>query len=476
MKNILKHVFLNKYNYIIGLILLTSFALMSFAGFKDHAVWWDQAVYIGMGKYIATGGHIGMWEAFRPPLFPLIYALLYKLHLPLIFAGKLIVILSSIGSMFVVYLIGESIHKKAGIFASIFLFSTPVFFSFSKVAITDIFSSFIILLSVLFFIKNKYFLAGIFIGLAFLLRFPQGLILLPLGICVLYQTYNSNLKIWFKELLLKEFSILLGFSILVIPYFVSNYLMYGNILMPIILGSGFVGLNNLTHYLYDLGTFYYFKELFNTAPFLYFTVLLPLIFLKKEYFSNINFKKNTLIILIIGFVFLLYFTWQPHKELRYSLGFVPYFAILAGVSFSSLTTIFKRFNIIIIVLCLLGLFFIYKSFPIVKYNVNTEYIPFYNYIDTLDGKYLTTLPIPSALGEIKVVSLFSSSDDFMSYKDFSSIDGVIVNSCDLFCSENNTDGNCDKDLVIINNKINDLSYKKTYETVINKCTFSVYKK
>lgn len=267
MKKILEHFNLHKDKYIIGFILIAAFILMTLTGLKDYVVWWDQAVYIGMGKYIATGGSIGIWEIFRPPLFPLIYAFLYKLHIPLIIAGKLIVIIASVGSMFVAYLIGESIYKRAGIFASIFLFFTPVFFSFSKISITDIFSSLIILIAVLFFIKHKYFLTGIFVGLSFLLRFPQGLVLLPLGICLLFETYNSNFLTWLKELILKEFNILFGFIIVILPYLISNYLMYGNIFTPIILGSNFVGLSSLTSYLYDFGVFYYFKALFTTAPF-----------------------------------------------------------------------------------------------------------------------------------------------------------------------------------------------------------------
>ena len=139
--------------YGIGAVLAISLLVRIWYSIGDTSVWWDGAIYVGMGKYLATGGHTGLWEMFRPPLFPLFYSLLSILHLPLVAIGKIVVILSSIGCIWLAYRIAESIEEGVGIFAAIFLSITPVFFIFSRIPITDITSSFFALLALFFHMK-----------------------------------------------------------------------------------------------------------------------------------------------------------------------------------------------------------------------------------------------------------------------------------------------------------------------------------
>lgn len=475
IKKVKEHILNNKESYKIGSILFIFTILTSLYSFNYVEVWWDEAIYIGMGKYIATNGVVGIWEMFRPPLLPLIYAFLFKLGIPLYFAGKLMVIIVSSGVLWLTYKIGESIHKNAGIFASIFLAITPVFFSFTKIATTDITSIFFILLALYFYNRNKYFWTGFFIAVSFLLRFPQGLALLSIGIAIIFNNYNSNFKVWIKGVLIQGLWVALGFLLLIVPYFISNYLMYKDIFKPLIYGSNLV---TNAGGIYNLGVLYYVKELWRIAPFLYFVFVIPFIFFKKDFFTDMKVKRNLITILIIAIIFTLYFSWQPHKELRYSLAFVSYLAILSGVSFSY---VLKRFKLekYILILLIIGLtFFIYKGIASFKYQNNNSAIYLNNYMKTLEGKYISSTPIISIFGDVKIISIFESTSSFDDVFNGSRevIDGVMINDCDIFCPEKSVDKLCIKDLDYIHSKIEKSLFKKSFEIEVNKCMINIYKK
>ena len=478
IKKIKNYIINNKQKCFIFGFLILYFITLSWYSFNDISLWWDQSVYIGMGKYIASGGNFGMWEIFRPPLLPLFYFLLFKLGIPLVFAGKLLVILTSIGSIYLVYLISELIRKGSGIFSSIFLAITPIFFLFSRVPMTDVMSVFFTLLAVFLYLHKKYFLTGIVVALSFLLRFPQGLILLSIAIIIVYETYNNNLVLWIKELFTRGFTVLSGFLIIVIPYFISNFLLYGDFLQPIISGSKIINLNDTSRYLYDFGFLFYVKELWLKSPFLYFSVLTPLIFLKKDFFVNNKFKKNLIAVIIIVVIFMLYFFWQPHKELRYAIAFIPYLAILSGVSFYLILKWIRKDIIILIAFSIFLVFWINKSIPYMKGDNNNVYIPLNKYIETLKGSYISTTPIPVALSNVHILKLFDSTTNFHHSFDNNKdlIDGIVLNDCEIFCLEKSKIDMCEKDVNNIYGEINDSHYKKTFELKINKCTYSVYKK
>ncbi|MEK6876668.1 MAG: hypothetical protein AABX63_04600, partial [Nanoarchaeota archaeon] len=47
--------------------------------FAAADIWWDSAVYLGMGKYIYSSGDSGLWEASRPLVWPLILGFFWKI-------------------------------------------------------------------------------------------------------------------------------------------------------------------------------------------------------------------------------------------------------------------------------------------------------------------------------------------------------------------------------------------------------------
>lgn len=469
------HIIEYKERYLISLVLFLSLFFRIWYTSLDQVVWWDESVYIGMGKYIATWGHVGMWELFRPPLFPLFYAVLFSLHLPLILFGKITVIVASIGIIYLVYIIGESIKKWSGVFSAIFLSITPVFFFFSKTAITDIISVFFVMLSLYLYTKNKYFLTGLTVAFAFLLRFPQGLMMVALAIIVITETYDRNIKVWLKNVLIRGFYIGFGFVLLAVPYLISNQMLYGDWAKPLVLGNAIIGGYS---FLYDLGIWYYPKQLFLTAPFLYLSLLSLYFVYKKEYILDTKSQKVLQIVFITALVFTSYFFWQSHKEMRYSIAFIPYLSILAGVGFLFIRETFKK-DKILIVICILALVFLaYQSVPNFKIQKNESDEAINAYTKTLSGVYLSTMPNPVVFSNIRIVEFFGSLVDFNDLwnRRSSQIDGVILNSCDIFCVERSEGKSCDADVSLIQDILQDGKFIKVYEKPDMQCHFMVYKK
>jgi 4-amino-4-deoxy-L-arabinose transferase-like glycosyltransferase len=434
-------------------------------------VWWDEAVYIGMGKYIVSGGVFGYWEFFRPPLLPLIFSFLYLLHLPLIFLGQVIVFCGSLGCIILTYLLGEKILKGAGIFASIFLSITPIFFFFSAIPITDILSLFFALFSLYVFTKEKYILSGVFASIAFLLRFPQGLMFLSLILISIYNTRNKNISIWFKDAMKLSLSILVGFLPLTVLYLGFNYFFYGDMFKPVIWAG--TTISYVCSY-ENFGTWYYVKELWRTAPMLFFALLAPLVFFKKEYVKS---RETLMTILISALIFMSYFFWECYKEIRFSLAFIPYVSLLAGVSFMFFMNVFRRNKLLMFllftILAFAGIFFIYKN-PSVDYD-NTNYSSFYSKIENLKGSYISSTPIPVALSNISLKEIFKSYlgfiDIFNNREDY--INGIILNTCDT-CGAGGDVGVC-KEASQIENAIKK-PFQKTYDQTIGKCEYFVFEK
>ena len=174
-----------------------------------------------------------------------------------------------------------------------------------------------------------------------------------------------------------------------------------------------------------------------------------------------------------------YFFWQVHKELRYSIAFIPYLAILSGVSMTYLLSLFKKAKIVLLALLFFCFLLLLPSADLyLNDGSKSEFVPLYNSLETLKGNYLSTTTIPVVFGQVKLLSIFESrssfGDVFRGHKD--TVDGVIFNSCDIFCKEGRGDQFCANDINLIDSEILSASYKKVYQVEINKCNFNIYKK
>ena len=374
--------------YIICAIIAFSVILETLYIFIPTAVWWDTAIYVGIGKYIFSNGTIGYLETFRPVLWPIVLGALWRVGLNPLLAAKIICVAMSAGTIFLVYRIAEGFKKNAGIFAALMLAVSSVYFTFTVVGITDVPSAFFTVLALYYFLKKKPFFAGIAVGTAFLLRFPQGIMLVPIFTVILIafiKAKDSRLSI-----LAEAAKIAGGFLLLAIPYLVVNYFLYGNPLLPIITGNQVATIsadatNSGSFIFYAVG---WLKE----NPFLVIFAVAFFFAIGKELMSaNRKYLSVAMSLVVIG----TYYSLISHKELRYSIAFLPFAAIAAGAGMVwliekihykkilKITTISVSAMIIVI-----GLTSIFATAP--RYALGKASSDYYNFFNDKPNNFILT--------------------------------------------------------------------------------------
>ena len=230
-----------KKNYYIFAILLLAFAIRIVYFFitKNQPLWYDEADYMNMAKSWA-----GMYVWGTNPLRPILLALIFRLFL-LINLGettlRLLILLSSLASVFLLYKIGEILFdKRVGLIASFLL---AVFWSFSFYTnrlLVDVPVAFFWLLTIYFFFSaylgdkrpKDFILPGIFLGLSFLMKFSSVVLVLLLA---LYLFITEREKI-FKNTKIYVFYIVSFLTIL--PFLVWQKVKFGSFLAFYTAASG----------------------------------------------------------------------------------------------------------------------------------------------------------------------------------------------------------------------------------------------
>src|SRR3989338_1546051 len=98
--------------YPLFFILFFAFLVRVIYLFLNYPLWWDSHVYIGMGKYIFSGGQLGIWEVFRPILYPLLLGLFWKFGFNPIIFGKIMDLLLSLICIYLVYKIAKEVFNE----------------------------------------------------------------------------------------------------------------------------------------------------------------------------------------------------------------------------------------------------------------------------------------------------------------------------------------------------------------------------
>jgi len=417
---------------VIGLFILTNIIF-----FNYNSIFWDSAVYIGMGKYIYSFGKAGLWEPSRPILLPLFLGLIWKIGLNPVLFGKIFSLLSSIGCILLTYLIAKKIfNKNIALISSLFLAFSYTFIFFSIKILSEIPSLFFILLSIYFFINKKFFLTGLFAGIAFLTRF--------LEIFVFFVIFALFFIYFRKEnrFVQKFFRMLIGFLIILTPYLILNYILYKNLFYPFILQ---LFLTKNTGFMYHQPILFYFASLFRENILFVFAIIgLILIFKKPEY--------RKLVILSSFLIFFLFFSFISHKETRFMLLFLPYLCIIASYGiFTILKTKNKKLSFYSIILILL-IFFSQAVYNI-KYNYfvgeDGRYSVFENYLDQSEGIIWLSNPIYSVFSNKKIDELMYyptfNHDKFLELSsNLNKASNVLINTCDLYCEPYNNLCSIDK--------------------------------
>ncbi|MEK6959728.1 MAG: glycosyltransferase family 39 protein [Nanoarchaeota archaeon] len=296
---------------------------------RNHDVIWDEAVYLGIGKFLWSAGGAGLWEIIRPIGLPSLIGLPWKLGLDQIFWAEIIAIAFSSGCVFLTYRLGAKMHSKtAGAIAAMILATAPTFFLYSGYVLTDIPSTFFLLLALNLFYDKKIAWSGLAAGLAFMTRFPHGLALAALGGTLgIYYLLDRKSSERFDRM----WKFLAAFSILPALYMIANWFLYHNetsktwhaLFRPWILASWHAGNPSEG----AESALFYFKGILG-EDFLMWLAALGLIWflLKKEYEEQE--KAAPWIVLI---VYLLYFSSILNKQMRFAMPMLPLLSIFGAV-------------------------------------------------------------------------------------------------------------------------------------------------
>jgi len=317
---------IGRFETVIIALIVISLAGKFFLIPLNQGMWWDEAVYLGLGRGI-TEGRYSMWpdttiESFRPPLFPFIVSPFFDSPITV----RIIAALISVAAVFLVYkTIKDSFGKRPALWGALLLSTSYHFVFFSTKALSETLSISLFALSFMFFIKwtcsgNRWhiLIAGVFTGLTFLTRYLNSLILVSYLLVLIYISLKRKERKTIYHLII----FLAGMIIPLIPWFLLNianygspfaafsvnYLVYTSSLeadvMPLLTGLGSVF--GITGLIMIPGLFFVFRD------------------------SKRDNETKLLLLLLFSLPFVFYFL-SPHREPRYFLSFFVVYAMLAGI-------------------------------------------------------------------------------------------------------------------------------------------------
>lgn len=459
MENKIKEFFRHPLLYII----IAAFFIRLYFLISHGIAWWDSSVYVGVGKYIFSGGAVGVNELYRPILWPLILGFVWKIGInPLVF-GMIFDLVLNLISIWLVYIIAKKIsNRKVAFFAALLMALSSSFIFYSSKGLTENLSVFLILLSVYFIYERKYALAGIFGGISVLARYPNAL-LLPAAIIFLFlhERYSR------KDAARGSAKYALWFLIPVAALLAGNFLAFGNPLHQLIEAQAVVA---------KAGTFlpspwyYYFAAI--TAE-CFFSVL----FFYSVYISLKEKKRSMHLMHIIFAIFFIYYSIVARKEIRYLFVALPMLYLSLGHAIDDLwyrrlfgRHVVKYVVVALIILFALSSFFALKSFQKDFYRPESPEIManFYNSA-LLQGKaIISSSPVQSAYIDSSVILMETSI--FYKYINMSS-DYYAIYTCDFFCANPDCRSSEETFLSILD-KTKTQVYEKKAE---NGCEYLVYK-
>lgn len=464
---------------------LVLFFLMQILALARHSpVWWDEAVYVSMGKYIFSGGESGMWEEIRPPAVPILLGMLWKLGLNPLFSGRAVAFLFSIGAVILTYLIGKrAFGEKEGVIAAVMLAFTNVFFYFNTLLLSDIISLFFALSAVYVFISKKsekgLLASGIFAALSFLARFPQAIIAaaIVLSLAISEKPDAKSVALKLKNAANKMQSFFFGFLLLAVPYLLANYYLYGSVAKPFFAANKII--TESYSWIYDLGYLYYFKQLALENLFLVLAVPAAIYFAKEKLWR----KREKAVVFIAPLLLFAYFTLLNHKEARYVIVFLPYLFIAASYGFFEVK---KRaaghsygtvLSVVLIILAA-GVFgsLLFRDADRIKYiEDSSQFEKNLSRIDFGRGPVFSTTPIVGIYSDARILPIYYSLT--YAQNNFEAIHNaagfVVFNTCDFPCQAG--DARCPQEISKLVSDIKENSMTVYYMKDAN-CEYYVFGK
>jgi 4-amino-4-deoxy-L-arabinose transferase-like glycosyltransferase len=300
---------------------------------------WDAAVYWGAGKFLWSVGSAGLWEPLRPPVMPIVFGLLWRIGVPPLVAFMLVGIVVSLAIYLLLFAIGRSLGIRRSWAIALATLSPVLLFS-SPRGLTEAPAVALALAAILLLHRKRLFLAGIVAALAFLTKFPMGLVVVAL-VCAAF--INDRGK---RRSIRRSVSALAalgaGFAIPVLVYLVANMVAYGNPFLPFIEGSRVIAQAGI--WLYQQSPLFYVIEALRENVLLILAVPGVVLALRKR-------TPASLAVSVAAILLLLYFSVTSHKEVRFLVLFLPFLGLIAAVALDAAA---KRWRFLP-VLCLLVL-------------------------------------------------------------------------------------------------------------------------
>lgn len=423
---------------LFAVISLFIFIRLCLLGFYQ-ALWWDSAVYIGMGKYIFSNGSVGIFEDARPIVLPLILGFLWWIRIDVALFGNIFMLVVSIAYLLLTYLIAKRLFNNfVALISTLMLALFPPFIAYSSIINADLVGGLFILLSVYLLIKQNNFFAGIFLSLAVMTKFTSIIVAPAILLCIILSRENI-----FK----KSISFSLGFSTLFLPYALFNLIAYGNLMAPLIRAQNLIT-SVAGNFTCPTSSGFYFMRIIGGS------ILSALFFIGiiKNPFSYLKQKEwKTTLMLLMGLVPFVYLSFFLNcKDIRYSLLFVPYAFILSGVGLyrvhKKISSKAIKVSLLIFVLLLqiiISIKIVNSEYKWLSYkdNYKDKNKEFYEFIEdkNVKGKIWASDPFASAFHDIKTDEIIyypvldNNKVDFLLSSINNEVEYVFINTCDIPC-------------------------------------------
>jgi len=406
---------------IIAIIFLFTFSFFYY--FNPAAdLWWDSSVYLGIGKYIYSSGEFGLYEASRPLVWPIILGFFWKIGLDPIFFGRLTVLIFGIGTIICTYFIAyELFNKRTALLASFLLAFSPTFFLFNSIMFSEMPSAFFVMLGLWFFIKQRYNLAGLVFGIAFMARFFQIFLIAAIYLFFIYMAYKKKAKL--KQALRS----ITFFLIPVIPFLILNYVLFNNPFYPFILQAW---MTKFTGWIFHQLFSFYFVNLPKENILALFSILGMLFIFKKE-------RGVRLIIPVAFLLVFLPYNFQLHKEMRFLIFLLPLLYILTSCGIIRFSEYFGRYRkMALCAAILIGILHIAPQLRLDNYDDKLDV--FYDFMENRDIKGGLWISNPSFIaytdakaGELVYYPLYNTEKIKELKENIREAKYVLINSCDI---------------------------------------------
>ncbi len=316
---------LSRWKLLVAIIILISLAGKLYIVYYTDGLWWDEAVYLGLGRNLFDNHYTlepGVpLESFRPPMLPVITSSFY--WSPLL-ARSLVAVMSLVAVLAVYFLGKELFGEKEGLIAALFTGTSYLFVFYSSKLMTE--PLFIILFSLSLILFSRWsksgegrdiLACGMLTGAAFMTRYLAYVLILAYLAYLLHPIIRKE-----KPDLKATGGFLLGIIASLLPWFLVGYIYYGN---PV---GGFITNFNIWSFSFSQTLLEGLQMLGSSFGYIWIFLAFGLYTIYRVERKRTGPVWTMLIVIVIS---ILFFLGSSHKEARYLLSFFPAYVIIAAM-------------------------------------------------------------------------------------------------------------------------------------------------